>query len=162
AGAGFLIVLGVYVVTRLSALLSDAVIGSLPGDVVAELLALRIIMGLPTLLPAVLYLGVLLGLGRLSSDSEMIAMEACGGSPRRTYAAAFGFSVAAALVIGFLSFTARPWAAARCNTVRDAAVANAGIEDATPGSFFEIDSEGHDVAFAESRSPIEPQFLENV
>lgn len=162
AGAGFLVVLGVFIVTRLSSLLSDAATGSLPGDVVAELLILRTVMAVPSLLPAVLYLGVLLGLGRLSSDAELVAMEACGVSPRRVYAAVLTFATLAAIVIAFLSFTGRPWAALRFNQVRDSAVANAGIEDVTPGSFVEIDSEEHDVVFAESRSPLAPQYLENV
>jgi lipopolysaccharide export system permease protein len=162
ASAGFVVVLGVFLMTRLSSLLSDAVTGSLPGDVVLELLVLRTIMALPSLMPAVLYLGVLLGIGRLSSDSELVALEACGISPGRVHAAVLIFGIVAAGVIAFLSFTGRPWAAARFNAVRDDAVAKAGIEDLTPGVFVELDSEEHDVVFAESRSVVNPQYLENV
>jgi lipopolysaccharide export system permease protein len=162
AAAGFLIVLGVFLITRLSDLLSDAAIGSLPGDVVLELLFLRTVMALPSLLPAVLYLGVLLGLGRLASDSELVAVEACGISPRRIYSAVAIFGVGAAAFIAFLSFTGRPWAATRFNQVRDQAVASAGIEDLLPGSFVELDADEHDVVFAEFRSAGEPHYLENV
>lgn len=162
ATAGFVVVLGVFLMTRLSSLLSDAVTGSLPGDVVLELLVLRTIMALPSLMPAVLYLGVLLGIGRLSSDSELVALEACGISPRRVYGSVLILGILSAGIIAFLSFTGRPWAAARFNAARDDAVAKAGLEDLTPGVFIELDSDEHDVVFAESRSPSDPRFLENV
>jgi lipopolysaccharide export system permease protein len=161
AGAGFFVVLVVFLVTRLSSLLSDVATGSLPADVVLELLALRTLMALPSLMPAVLYLGVLLGLSRFASDSELVALEACGVPRRRLYTAVLGFSTVAAVVIAFLSFTGRPWAAARFNAVRNRAIANAGLEDLKPGHFFELDSQERDVVFAESRSSVEGE-LENV
>ena len=162
ATAGLLVVLGVFLVTRLSTLLNDAAVGSLPGGVVLELLALRTVMALPSLLPAVLYLGVLLGLSRLARDAEIVAVQACGIAPSRLHAAVLVLAVGAAGGIAVLSFAVRPWAAARFNAVRDRAVAQSGLENLTPGTFVEVDTEQHDVLFAESRSPSDPQQLENV
>jgi lipopolysaccharide export system permease protein len=160
--AGFLVVLGVFLLTRLSRLLGDAAVGELPGKVVLELLALRTVMALPSLLPAVLYVGILLGLSRLSRDAELMSMEACGVSPRRVYGAVLLFAAAVASGIAILSFTGRPWAAARFNAVRDQAVTEAGLDAVRPGTFVELDPEQHQVLFAESRSASQPEYLEDV
>ncbi len=162
AAGGFLVVLAIFLVTRLSNLLSDAAVGSLPGGIVATLLALRTMMALPSLLPAVLYLGVLLAMNRLSRDRELLAMACAGVTPGRLERAVLGFALAAALVVAILSFAGRPWAAARFNEVRDRAVADSGLDDITPGVFYELQSTAHEVVFAESRSTREPEYLENV
>lgn len=162
AAAGFLIVLAIFLVTRLSSLLSDAAIGSLPGSVIASLLALRTLMALPSLLPAVLYVGVLLAINRLSRDRELLAMESVGLGPARLDRAVLGFALCAAVGIAVLSFAGRPWAAARFYEVRDNAIAASGLDNITPGIFYELHSPGHEVVFAESRSAAEPEYLENV
>ncbi len=160
--AGFAVVLAIFLVTRLSSLLSDAAVGSLPGSVVASLLGLRTLMALPSLLPAVLYLGVLLGVSRLSRDRELLAMASVGLGPGRLDRAVLGFALVAATVVAVLSYAGRPWAAARFYEVRDAAIAASGLDDITPGIFYELHSPGREVVFAESRSAAEPQYLENV
>ena len=162
AGAAFLIVLLVFLVTRLSSLLGDATIGALPATVVAVLLGLRTVMALPSLLPAVLYIGVLLALSRLSRDLELTALEACGVSPRRVQRAVLTFAGAIALAIAVLSFVGRPWAAERFNDVRDRAVAASGLDDVVPGVFYELDPDTHEVLFAESRVATDPAYLANV
>jgi lipopolysaccharide export system permease protein len=50
-------------------------------------------------LPMAFLLGVLIGVGRLSSDSELVAMRACGGGPGAVYGPALG---AAALLSVFV------------------------------------------------------------
>jgi lipopolysaccharide export system permease protein len=162
AAAGFLVVLAIFLVTRLSSLLSDAAVGSLPGNVVASLLGLRTLMALPSLLPAVLYLGVLLAINRLSRDRELLAMASVGLGPRRLDGAVLGFALCAAVGIAVLSFAGRPWAAARFYEVRDRAIAASGIDDLTPGIFYELHTPGHEVVFADARSATEPEYLENV
>jgi len=89
---GFFILLAIFLVTRLSTLLSDAAVGSLPGGVLTLLLGLRTMMALPSLLPAVLYLGVLLAMDRLSRDRELLAMEASGVTPGRLERTVLGFA----------------------------------------------------------------------
>jgi len=161
SGGGFLVVLAIFLVTRLNTLLADAAAGTLPGDVVIELLALRAIMALPSLLPATLYIGILLGVSRLARDHEIEALRACGVSPWRQYAAVGAFAFAVAIVIGFLSFTGRPWAAARFKHTQERAIADAHLRDVPLGTFIEVDPESHTVLFAESRSS-DSITLENV
>ena len=159
---GFAVVLAIFVVSRASTLLSDAAVGSLPGRVVTSLLVLRTVMALPSLLPAVLYLGVLLAMNRLSRDRELQAMAAVGVTPGRFARAVLGCALCAAVVIGVLSFIGRPWAAARFNDVRERAIAEAGLGKLTPGIFYELQTAAREVLFAESRSATDPDRLENV
>lgn len=162
AAAGFLIVLGVFLVTRLNSLLADAAVGTLPGSVVIELLLLRALMALPSLLPATLYIGVLLGLSRLARDQELVALNACGIPPRRQYAAIGAFGVVVATVIAFLSFSGRPWAAARFQQARDRAIGDARLRDLPLGTFVEVDPETHTFLFAEARAEDDPSVLRDV
>jgi lipopolysaccharide export system permease protein len=158
---GFAVVLAIFLVTRLGALLSDAAIGSLPGGALAVLLGLRTIMALPSLLPAVFYVGVLLAMNRLSRDRELLAMAASGTTPGRLERAVLGVALCAAVAIMVLSFTGRPWAAARFNEVRDRAIADSGLDDLAPGVFYELRSAAREVFFAETRSA-DAAYLENV
>jgi len=162
AFGGFAVVLAIFLVTRFSTLLSDATVGSLPGSVLGLLLGLRTMMALPSLLPAVLYLGVLLAMNRMSRDRELLAMEASGVTPGRLERAVLGLAVCVAVGIAVLSFTGRPWAAARFNEVRDRAIADSGLDNITPGVFYELHTAAREVVFAESRSAIDPAYLENV
>jgi len=161
---GFLLVLGIFLITRLSSLLADAAVGSLALRVVAQLLSLRTLMALPSLLPAVVYLGVLLGMSRLARDSELLALQACGVSPARVDRAVLLFAVGAAAAVAVLSFVGRPWAAGLFNEVRDRAIAQSGLDNVTPGFFFTTDTDPHsqEVLFADARAVDDPRYLENV
>ncbi|MCC6849330.1 MAG: LPS export ABC transporter permease LptF [Deltaproteobacteria bacterium] len=162
AFGGFAVVLGIFLVTRGSALLSDAAVGGLPGGVLALLLGLRTVMALPSLLPAVAYLGVLLAMNRLSRDRELIALAATGVGPGRLERAVLGCALCAALAVGVLAFSGRPWAAARYAEIRDRAIAASGLDDLTPGVFYELRSAAREVVFAGARSATDPGYLEDV
>lgn len=60
-------------------------------------------------LPMALLLAILVAFGRLSSDSEIIALRASGFSLYRLLAPVAGFALAAAILTFFLSVYARPW-----------------------------------------------------
>lgn len=162
AFGGFAVVLAIFLVTRASSLLSDAALGSLPGKVLAILIALRTVMALPSLLPAVLYVGVLLAMNRFSRDRELIAMASSGVTPGHIERAVLVCAVSGAIAVALLSFLGRPWAAARFNEVRDQAIADSGLDDITPGVFYELRSAAREVVFAETRSATAPGYLENV
>jgi lipopolysaccharide export system permease protein len=157
-----LVVLGVFLLGRFSSLLADAIEGSLPSSVVFILLGLRTIMALPSLLPVTLYLGVMLGLGRLHQDHEMTALEACGVPPNRVHASVLRFALLFAVVVGVLSFSVRPWAANRFDTVKKEAVAKSGLANMSPGRFYEVSSRGEQVLFADARSEDDSRYMENV
>ena len=63
------VVLGIFLIRRFGSLLGDATEGALPLLAILHLLALRTVMALPSLLPAVFYVAVLLAIGRLHRDN---------------------------------------------------------------------------------------------
>jgi lipopolysaccharide export system permease protein len=156
------IVLGIFLMRRFGSLLGDSAEASFPVGVVLHLLALRTIVALPSLVPVALYLGVLLGFGRLYRDSEMTAMSACGLSPAQIHLGVIGFSLLAGATVAGLSFGARPWAANRLYDVQETAVRSASVGDVVPGRFYELGEGDEQVLFAERRAPDDPAYIENV
>ena len=148
----FAVVLAIFLVRRFGKLLSDALEGSLPADVVLYLLWLRTLVALPSLLPVALYLAVLLALGRLHQDRETTALAACGVSPLRVPATVFSFSILAAALIGVLALFGEPWAAARFEQVREQAMQALEIGGLMPGRFYEVGGRSEQVLFAENRA----------
>src|SRR5262249_52499637 len=150
--AGVLVlVVTAFMVRHFAEFLGDAAEGDLPSSVLLHLLGLRTVMALPSLLPAALYIAVLLALGRFTDDNELTALHACGVSPARIYGAVIGFGVFAAVLAAGLSFWARPWAAVTFHALRDDAVRQAGIGQLTPGRFYQLNANGEQVVFADTR-----------
>jgi len=162
AGGVAAVVVGVFLLRRFGSFLGDSAEASFPLGIVLHLLALRTIVALPSLLPVALYLGVLLGFGRLYRDGEMTAMSACGLSPRQVHQGVVALAVVAAAVVGVLSFGVRPWAANQLYELQERAVRSAGVEDVTPGRFYELGVGDEQVMFAEQRAKDDPAYLENV
>ena len=52
--------------------------GDIPHDAIAPFLVTRTVIFLVGIVPFSLYLGILIGMGRLYRDSEMAALGACG------------------------------------------------------------------------------------
>ena len=97
----------VYGADRLTRYLSDAAAGVVAPDLVIQILALKLAEKLPVLLPLGLYLAVLLSLGRLYRDSEIVAFGAGGVGLWRLSRGVFwvvsGFSLAGAVLSLFVS-----------------------------------------------------------
>lgn len=92
--------------------LSDLVIAKgVPLGQVLGLLALALPALLPLLLPVSLLLAVLLAMGRLSGDSEIVAMRACGVGLRENLLPVMTLSAAVFGVTAAVSLWAQPLAA---------------------------------------------------
>lgn len=90
--------------------MAEAAAEGLGMAVVFQLVALRTLIALEVLLPIALYLGVVMGLGRMHHDQEMTALRAMGvGEPRVLRPVAL-LAVPLAIVVGLISLQARPWA----------------------------------------------------
>lgn len=75
-----------------------------------HLVGLRTLIALEVLLPLALYLAVVMGLGRLHSNLELVALKASGVGEGRIVAAVLWLAVPVAVAVGALSLVARPWA----------------------------------------------------
>lgn len=88
--------------------LAQAAGGTLSSALIFELLVLSVIAKLPLLIPLALYAAVLMGLGRLYSDSEMVAMIACGVGLGRIVSAVFWMAVVICMLAMVLSLHVAP------------------------------------------------------
>ena len=90
--------------------MADAVAEGLGMAVVMQLVGLRTLIALEVLLPIALYLGVVMGLGRLHHDQEMTALQATGVSELRVLRPVALLALPLAVLVALISLQARPWA----------------------------------------------------
>jgi lipopolysaccharide export system permease protein len=124
--------------------LNDAVNGLLSGQTVAVLVLLKVLIALEVLLPVTLCLAVVLALSRLYADGEIPAMEAGGIAPGRITKAVFFLAFALALLVGGLSYYARPWAYEKIYTLEAGAGKDFDFAKVEAGRFYEL---GNDLIF---------------
>ena len=92
------VLLLIYMSNRYVRYLADAAIGEIDSGVIFQLLMLKLTANSVILLPLALYLGILLALGRLYRDSEIIALHA-GGVCMQDVVRATGFLSAVFAVV---------------------------------------------------------------
>lgn len=116
----------------------------LPGEVF-RLTVLRALISLEVLLPLSFFLAIMIGMGRLYSDSEIYAMRAGGISERRLMRPVMLLALLLAAVTAALSLAARPWAYATSYRVRAEAAAAAEIDRIRPARFYTFEETGRTV-----------------
>src|SRR3990170_4298403 len=82
--------------------------GMLSGSAINILLLLQLPILSAVLLPASLFLGILLAYGRLYADSEMTILAACGMNPGRLLRTTMSFSVVVMIFVAVLSLWLHP------------------------------------------------------
>lgn len=90
-------------------LLAQAMQGKVPSSIVFELLFLKIPPALEIILPLVALLAVILAVGRLYQDQEMVVLQSCGLSPFYFKKVVFWFLVPVAMLMAFVSLYVSPW-----------------------------------------------------
>lgn len=92
-------------------LMSEAATGDLPP----RLIVLFLLYSLPDILiflfPLTLYVAIIIALGRICSDSEMVVMRSVGYSPKRIMTVALFLAVLSSLVVGYISNILVPYVA---------------------------------------------------
>lgn len=156
------VVVGIFLAQRLDALLVEAGEGSISLGVAAELLALRTLGSLPSLVPVVLYLAIVLALGRLSRDRELAALASSGISPARVARPMITLGVVVSAAVAWLALEVRPWAATRLDQVEREARIAVDLEGLAPQRFYALDDAAGRVLFAERRAAEPGRALEGV
>lgn len=118
--------------------LPDAADGLMTGNTVLALVSLKILIALEVLVPITLFFSVITVLGRMHSESEIIAMEACGLGERALLVAALKISLLVAVLVSVLSLYARPWAYEKSYWLKADAEANFDFSRLSPGRFHEV------------------------
>lgn len=75
-----------------------------------KLVFLQTLIALEVLIPIALYVSIIIGLGRMHRDQEIIAMHAAGIKGTRIIMAILQVAVPVGMVVGLLSVAGRPWA----------------------------------------------------
>jgi lipopolysaccharide export system permease protein len=124
-----------------------------PHQVVLELIGLGAIQTFTVLLPPLgLLLGIVLALGRLYADSEMVAARACGFSVARGYIPVLALAVPVAALCAWFSFSLAPHAAQREVDLRRAAVRVGAAVPIEAGEFRSLNG-GRTVVYARAADP---------
>ena len=151
-GAVLAVLVLVYGADRFTRFLADAAAGILSAELILHILALKLMEKLPALLPLAFYLAVLLCLGRLHRDSEIVALGAGGVGIWRLATAvlriAIGFTLAGAVLSLFVS----PSMATKRGALIEEAKLKAENQVFVPGRFKEFGG-GDQVIYVETVDP---------
>ncbi|HEY9194593.1 MAG TPA: LPS export ABC transporter permease LptF [Methyloversatilis sp.] len=90
--------------------LNEAASGVIGLGTVLKITGYRVLIALEVLAPVGLYVSVVIGLGRMHHDQEMVVIAAAGINPLRTYYAVSLLALPVAVAVGMLSMYGRPWA----------------------------------------------------
>lgn len=128
----------IVVSNRLARYFAEAAAGDIPLEAVFMLIALKSVNYLSALLPLSLFLGILLALGRLYKDSEMIALSSCGVGMREIYRPILYLSFFAALFVAWMTLYLAPKTALIEQNQRVSAEKSMSIKGITAGRFHEF------------------------
>ena len=131
-----IVLLSIFVGYSLSRFLNQADAGLLNTGEVVQLTALKVLIALEVLLPIGLYFGLMLGLGKLHNDSEIVAMHAGGISESRMVRPIAALAIPLALLIAVLSIYVRPWAYTQTYGMLAVAEASSDIDRIKAGQFY--------------------------
>lgn len=149
--AVFAVLLVVAVAIIFVGLLAEMSTSAFSSVFIFQLMALKLIGKLSVLLPASLYVAIMLTLGRLYSDSEVVAMWAGGIGPRPINLGVFWLLLVFAAATSVISLYLSPEALATRDMVLSRAKAEAEISGVLPGRFLEFKN-GEIVAYTETLS----------
>lgn len=85
------------------------IIHGISGMVLGKMTALMVLSFMPTALPVAFLIGILVGFGRLSADSELVAMKANGISIWRLATPVLGIAIVVSFLSLMLSMEWVPW-----------------------------------------------------
>lgn len=140
-----LVLVSIFISYSLTRFLIDANAGMLLPVEVLQLTLLKGLVSLEVLLPLSFYLAVMMGLGRMHSDSEVYAMRASGISEMRALRPIIQVAVLLALLIGLFSVFVRPWAYDQSYRVKARAEASTEVDRIRAARFYTFKESGRTV-----------------
>lgn len=141
-GAVALVLLSIFMVIRLVAVLRQAAEGVIPLDSVLQILFLRVMTNMDIILPLVLYVAILMVLGRWSRDNEMTVITACGISPAQFLWPMAWLALFMSLLVGSFSLYLSPLAVRAIESIQQEYESRKEITGITPGVFTETKQGG--------------------
>lgn len=133
-------------------LLAKSAIGQLPVQFVIKVMLLYIPELMSEMLPAAFFVAILLSLGRLHADSEMVVLQTCGVSWRQIIQAMMILALALAVLVGSLTL----WLVPQVTEYREKILAEGAavgvMQGITPGQFQTLNN-GQIVFYVEDYQP---------
>lgn len=139
------VLVSIFLTYSLTRFLIDANAGLLHPAEVLQLTFLKALISLEVLLPLSMYLAVLIGLGRLHSDSEIYAMRSSGISEMRALRPIVSVALLLAIFVGLFSLFVRPWAYGTTYEIKARAEASTEIDRIRAARFYTFEDSGRTV-----------------
>ena len=127
---------------RFVGFLADAAAGRIPGDLILSMLLMKMLALFPRLLPAAVFLAVILALTRLAGDKELLIMAGAGVSVKQQLFYVFKFSFVFAIFVFFVSNFVSPWAEEQVERLKLRAQRESDIAGISAGRFKEFSRGG--------------------
>ena len=115
--------------------LAEAAVGSLTGDVLLPIMLFKLPGFFEMILPLGLFIGILLSLGRLYAESEMVVLRACGVGPGKLALYVMIPAAVVMVVVATLSLIVAPEGSARAQVLLDNPRSAEGLHMLNEGRF---------------------------
>ncbi|UZR28986.1 LPS export ABC transporter permease LptF [Methylococcus mesophilus] len=142
------VLVAIVVSRKFLAILARAIEGEVATETIFTLLGLKIVVTLAALLPASMFLSVLMVLGRMYRDNEMTVFACAGIGPMRIYRSILLFAGPVCVLGAFLSLQAMPWSERLSQELISQDEKGADVRGIKAGRFNEF-SQGDVVLYAE-------------
>ena len=159
-GGVILVLMLIFISNRFVKFLSQAVSGEVHSDIIFQLLLFKMLVYFSIMLPLSLFLGILLALGRMYRDSEIVALSASGVGNKQILKIILGVAAALFVVEAAFSLYVTPWAEEQGYRIQEEAQARSDMTGIRPGQFNES-SEGNKIYFVERINPL-TDTMENI
>lgn len=121
--------------TEATKLLAAAVEGKMPSSILFQVLWLKIPPALEVILPLVALLSVMLAVGRLYQDQEMVVLNACGIAPSYFQKRVFWFILPLLLFTAWITLYVTPWSYQKERTLITKAQVSSPLAALVAGKF---------------------------
>ncbi len=145
---------------RFVGFLADAADGELPGELVLQMLSMKMLASLPKLLPISLFISVMLALSRLAQDRELTVISVSGMAVGFQIRTVLKFALIFSLLVFLSSFIVGPWAVNGVSGLKGRAEQESDISGISAGQFKEF-SKGDRIVYIEKMSD-DLEHMENV
>ena len=143
------VILSIFIVVRSLGFLQQAVRGDVPVEAVLTLVVLKTVGYLDVIIPLMMYIAILMVLGRWSRDNEMVILAACGISPVNFLKPLSWLVVIIGGVVAAFSFWLTPLAIKKGFDVEQEYRNRSEVAGVIPGTFMET-KKGRGVYFVEA------------
>ncbi|MDT8363706.1 MAG: LPS export ABC transporter permease LptF [Nitrosomonas sp.] len=145
-----LILVGLFTGFNVARVLTSTVSETLGAGAMFKLVGLKTIIATEVLIPIAFYVAVIYSLSRMNRDQELNVLRSAGYSDNRIILTVFWVALPVAVLSGWLSVYARPWAYAESYIMDAQAEAELNADRFQPGRFYGSGKSGR-VVFVRGR-----------